>query len=51
VIGWANLSVKNGKFDVDLGFVEADRVTQQRRVFKRELDDEIDRMKLFLKVT
>ncbi|HEU4833708.1 MAG TPA: crosslink repair DNA glycosylase YcaQ family protein, partial [Pyrinomonadaceae bacterium] len=44
VIGWANLSVKNGDLVYDLGYVE----TPGDRTFKRELDAELDRMRVFL---
>jgi len=46
VIGWANLSVKNGELVSDLGFV-ASRPPRDR-AFKRELDAELDRMRIFL---
>jgi uncharacterized protein len=46
VIGWANLSVKNGKLEVDLGYVSSE--PPRDRSFKRELDAEIDRMCEFL---
>lgn len=46
VIGWANVSVKNGRLDVDLGYVASK--PPRDRVFKRELDAEIDRMREFL---
>lgn len=45
VIGWGNLSVKNGKLNTELGYAG----TQPRdRVFKRELEAEMDRMRVFL---
>ena len=46
VIGWANLSVKNGKLDADLGYVDSN--PPRERAFKRELDAELDRMRVFL---
>ncbi|HJU91886.1 MAG TPA: crosslink repair DNA glycosylase YcaQ family protein [Pyrinomonadaceae bacterium] len=46
VVGWANLSVKNGKLDTVLGYV--DSTPPRERVFKRELDAELDRMRVFL---
>ena len=47
VIGWTNLSFKNDKLDVELGFAHE---APTQRLFKRELDLEIDRMKKFLQV-
>lgn len=46
VIGWANLSVKNGKLHPELGYV--DSLAPRERLFKRELDSELDRMRTFL---
>jgi uncharacterized protein YcaQ len=45
VIGWANLSVKNGSLAYDLGYV---KTPPRDRAFKRELDAEIDRIEFFL---
>jgi uncharacterized protein YcaQ len=45
VIGWANLSLKNGDLAYDLGYVKAPPAD---RAFKRELKREIDRMRVFL---
>ena len=45
VIGWANLSVKNGDLVCDPGYVEA---PPRDRTFKRELDAEIARVRVFL---
>ena len=45
VIGWANLSVKNGELDYDLGYIES---PPSDRAFTRELDVEIERMRAFL---
>jgi len=45
VIGWANLSVKNGELYYQLGYVEA---APMDRIFKRELEAEIERMRVFL---
>jgi uncharacterized protein YcaQ len=45
VVGWANLSIKNGELTADLGYIES---PPGDRVFKRELDAEIDRMRAFL---
>lgn len=44
VIGWANVSVKNGRLNAELGYAESPR----DRVFKRELAAELDRMRAFL---
>jgi uncharacterized protein YcaQ len=46
VIGWANLAVQNGKLKPELGYV-ASRPPRDR-VFKRELEAELDRMRSFL---
>src|SRR5215204_1606297 len=46
VIGWANLSVKNGELVTDLGYV--DSTPPRDRAFKRELEAELDRMRGFL---
>jgi uncharacterized protein YcaQ len=45
VIGWANLSVKNGKLNSEFGYVTS---PPRHSVFKRELAAELDRMRLFL---
>jgi len=47
VIGWANLSMKNGDFACDL--CHADEPPRDR-TFKRELEAEIERMRAFLGV-
>ena len=47
VIGWANLSIKNGALSYDLGYVDEPRGD---RTFKRELNAEIERMRAFLGV-
>ena len=44
VTGWANLSVRNGDLECKIGYIEA----PNDRAFKRELDLEIDRMRIFL---
>ena len=46
VIGWANLSIKNGALDSSLGFV--DDSAPNEREFKRELEAELDRVREFL---
>jgi uncharacterized protein YcaQ len=45
VIGWANLSVREGGLTADFGYVKS---LPRERVFKRELDFEMDRMREFL---
>jgi uncharacterized protein YcaQ len=45
VIGWGNLSVKNGNLESDLGYVES---PPRDRAFKRELEAELDQMRTFL---
>ena len=47
VMGWANLSVKNGELHADLGYVEGN--PPRERAFKRELKDELDRIRVFLR--
>ena len=47
VVGWANLSLKNGTLEYELGYIN----TQPReRAFKRELDAEVERMRTFLRL-
>ena len=46
VIGWANLSVKNGRLEHTLGFVTKQPPTDPS--FSRELDSELERMNDFL---
>ena len=46
VVGWANLSVKSGKLDADLGYL--DSKPPRERAFKRELEAELDRFRIFL---
>jgi uncharacterized protein len=48
VIGWGNLSVKNGELRSEFGYVDAR--PPRDRAFKRELDLELDRMRTFLKL-
>jgi uncharacterized protein YcaQ len=45
VIGWANLSVKNGELVSDVGYVNG---LPRERAFKRELEAELDRVRTFL---
>jgi uncharacterized protein YcaQ len=46
VIGWGNLSVENGELKSDLGYVDGHPPSD--RVFKRELEAELDRLRVFL---
>jgi uncharacterized protein len=46
VIGWGNVPVKDGELQPDFGFVEAR--PRRDRVFTRELEAELDRMRTFL---
>jgi len=46
VIGWANLSVKNGELKSEFGYIEAH--PPRDRAFKNELEEELDRMRAFL---
>jgi uncharacterized protein YcaQ len=46
VIGWGNVSIRNGDLHVDLGFVESS--PPRDRTFKRELDAELQRLRKFL---
>lgn len=45
VIGWGNLAVKDGELMAEFGYVEAQ---PRDRVFKQELEAELERMKTFL---
>jgi uncharacterized protein YcaQ len=46
VIGWSNVSMKDGELVADLGYVDAR--PPRNRIFKRELDAELTRMREFL---
>jgi len=46
VIGWANLSVKNGELHPQFGYVNS--TPPKDRAFKRELEAELERMRSFL---
>ncbi len=46
VIGWGNLSVKNGELKSDFGYVASQ--PPRDRAFKRELEAELNRMRAFL---
>jgi uncharacterized protein YcaQ len=45
VIGWANLSVKDGTLNAEFGYVGAE---PRNRVFTRELEAELERVRVFL---
>ena len=47
VIGWANLSIKNGALEYELGYTTS---PPRLRAFKRELDAELDRLRTFLRL-
>ncbi len=46
VIGWGNVSVKDGKLECELGYVEGR--APRDRAFRDELEAELDRMRAFL---
>jgi uncharacterized protein len=48
VIGWGNLSVKNGELKSEFGYVKSQ---PRDPAFKRELEAELDRMRTFLRLT
>jgi uncharacterized protein YcaQ len=48
VIGWGNLSVKQGALDAECGYVSSK--PPAGRTFKRELDAELDRIRTFLRL-
>src|SRR5262249_53405429 len=45
IVGWGNVTMQKGDVHVELGFVE---VRPRGRAFRRELDEEIDRLRGFL---
>jgi uncharacterized protein YcaQ len=45
VIGWGNLTVRNGALQAVIGYVDAQ---PRDRAFKREMDAELDRIRAFL---
>lgn len=47
IIGWGNVAVKDDELKADFGYVASQ---PRERAFKRELDDELDRMRAFLRV-
>jgi uncharacterized protein YcaQ len=48
VIGWSNVSVKNGELQADMGYVDSH--PPRDRAFARELEAELARMQSFLKL-
>ena len=46
VIGWANIAVKNGTIESSVGYIPSSR--PRERVFRRALDEEIERLRVFL---
>ena len=49
VIGWANLSVKNGELEANIGYIAGK--PPRERAFKQALQVELDRMRTFLKTS
>ena len=47
MIGWANVSVKNGELKSEFGYVKSQ---PRDRVFKQELESELNRIKIFLRL-
>ena len=48
VIGWANLSIKDGELLSDIGYI--DSTASRDPGFKRELEAELDRVRIFLRL-
>ena len=48
IVGWANLSVKNGTLDYTFGYTTSDPPSDP--AFKHELDSEMDRLRDFLRL-
>jgi uncharacterized protein YcaQ len=48
VIGWGNVSMNDGSLDADLGYVAG--APPRDRAFTRALDEELDRLRTFLRV-
>ena len=48
VIGWGNLTVKNGKLESDFGYIAS---PPRERIFKRELEAELNRVREFLSLS
>ncbi len=45
MIGWGNISAKEGDLHADIGYLKS---APRDRLFKRELDEELDRMRAFM---
>lgn len=48
VIGWANVAAKQGGLATDFGYVDA--TPPRDRIFRRELESEVERMRSFLRL-
>ena len=48
VIGWGNVSVRNGELQTDLGYIQSQ---PREAIFLRELEAELDRIRAFLNVS
>lgn len=48
VIGWANLSLKDGQLNPEFGYVDSHPPTE--RVFRSELEEELSRVRTFLRL-
>jgi uncharacterized protein YcaQ len=48
VIGWGNLAVRDGALRADIGYVAA--TPPRSRAFRRALDEELDRIRSFLRL-
>jgi uncharacterized protein YcaQ len=46
VIGWGNVSLRNGRLQSDFGYIAAH--PPRDRVFRRALDEEVSRLRVFL---
>jgi uncharacterized protein YcaQ len=47
VIGWANLSIKNGALEHEFGYIDS---PPRERAFKHELDAELNRIRTFIRL-
>jgi hypothetical protein len=47
VIGWGNLSVNDGALKADFGYIKS---TPRDPVFRQELQAELERLRIFLKI-
>ena len=48
VIGWGTVSVKGGRLEADLGYIES--APRRNRLFRRALEEELNRLRAFLGV-